>query len=275
MNIPIKQSTYHKRFEDKYLLLPDTTELFFDQLQGKISEKENAIVENIYFDCPKLSSYEDSVNKRENRLKLRLRQYERQFETGDAFFEIKERAGDIVNKKRLLVKKAWAFDFVNSGDLPIRKLLELNSHIKQADALETLEKLSDLIQLKAFRPVLKTRYKRTSYALNGDRAVRITLDQNLKFRSEHKEEHFLAPVSSSYKQTVEKNREILEIKYLRSEDLFSLEDQIKALGSPQVFSKYCTGIYSTFGDNDPVIGLDSLSTARLEGQYLDNILASI
>ena len=272
----MKNCEHHeKRFEKKYLLPVASIEKLLLGLASEIAPLEHGIVENYYFDSPHLKAYEDSIGNMEIRSKLRLRQYEKNFENDLARLEFKEREGTTVIKERINVKKSWIFAYLENGDLPIREIFELNQSQSQAKTLKLLEKFDAKIKKEYLAPVIKTSYHRVSYVGRNIDGLRITVDQSLKYHSIKSDEQVFSPVLSPYAKRLQEGQNVLEIKSKTKAASDFIATQMAILGNPHKFSKYCSGIYYLFGQEDNIITPGAFNQARLEGEYLDYIRSSI
>ena len=85
-------------------------------------------------------------------------------------------------KKRIAFKKIWLENFLNNGEIDVDELLELNRDKKKSSVLDFLNKLNEYLFERKYTPVLETSYQRKSYRLKGNKHVRLTIDQNLRFK---------------------------------------------------------------------------------------------
>ena len=169
--------TFSKRFEKKFITdkisLSEYMSKYKDGLGEQfsrdhfLSSSEYTIIKNIYFDDENLSSYHDSVLKKEMRRKIRARTYaENGVPNNLIFFEIKTKIDGQTTKGRVALKKSWYNDFVFNGKIPLNEVIELNHHIKKEKVIKTVDTLSDYIHNKNYRPMLINEYRRQAYKLN-------------------------------------------------------------------------------------------------------------
>ncbi len=209
--------TFNKRFEKKYLVPKESVaDLFAENtLEEFVADHyspntEYTLIENTYFDSPKLDSYNQSMDKIPERIKLRIRSYAQDGKKEKfVFIEIKSKKDKATIKQRIVFKEEWLKKFLETGNCNMASLYELNAGKKKKKILETFNKIHNLIHQSKYRPVLKSSYKRFAFKLKDDDTVRITVDSNLNF---HPLVSFKRP-AKEYKKSIKKEQVIVEIKY--------------------------------------------------------------
>src|SRR5690606_41566476 len=72
-------------------------------------------VNSLYFENEEKQIYFETKNKLQYRQKLRLRVYGKTGLTGTAFFEVKQKHNNVVNKRRLIVPLAEAYRYLEKS----------------------------------------------------------------------------------------------------------------------------------------------------------------
>lgn len=191
-----------KRIESKYIVSKAVFEAFEQELLTYMVADEFAksTITNIYFDNADFEIIQDSIAKRYGREKIRMRLYAAApTMDSEAFLEIKQKdAEGIGYKYRLTSTPKSVFNYMLSG---------------QADETINEEKVTDILSTLATRygqiePKMYIYYDRRSYKCKTDRKVRLTVDQNLLYRSDD-----VANFGDKYGQDLlDPNYVIMEIK---------------------------------------------------------------
>lgn len=136
-----------------------------------VHHQRTSLVRSVYFDDEGLSGYVDSVEGSGTRRKIRLRWYDDGDQDGRFFFEIKRRAFELVVKERVAVDSDRALGTLSYRDM-VRHLVA---------ALPA--SLGELIRIQSV-PVLLGEYRR-EYFEGIDRSLRVTIDSELQWFSQH------------------------------------------------------------------------------------------
>ncbi len=225
-----------KRKEQKYLITLDQYSLLLEQIMpymrsDKFGVDGRYIVSSLYFDSDDHNIYFETKNKLTFRQKLRLRTYN---ETGideTAFFEVKQKHNNVVNKRRMLLPLEEAYHYLEKGD---KKHLK-DFHTSNLQVLREIDHFRTLYKLK---PEMVVSYER--HALHGidNPDLRITFDFNLRCRNDD----LLLEHGSDGEQFIDNNLIVLEVKVNDSVPLW-LTRILQALQCEQrSASKYCTSM---------------------------------
>lgn len=225
-----------KRKEQKYLITLEQYSLLLEQIMPYMRSDTfgtdgKYIVSSLYFDSNDYKIYFETKNKLAFRQKLRLRTYN---ETGideTAFFEVKQKHNNVVNKRRMLLPLQEAYLYMEKGDEQ-----HLNSfHTSNVQVLREIDHFRSLYELK---PEMVVSYDR--HALHGidDPDLRITFDFNLRCRNDD----LLLEHGSDGEYFIDHNLIVLEVKVNDSVPLW-LTRVLQALQCEQrSASKYCTSM---------------------------------
>lgn len=212
-----------KRYENKYLISPQQ----FDQIKRLIEPYMEAdtygthTIGNLYYDTENFELIRHSIDKPVYKEKLRLRCYGIP-KSGDlVFVEIKKKYKGIVYKRRVQMALLEATDYLNHQHCRGMS----NQILKEIDWFMTLYHLS---------PKVFIGYERTAYFGREDQALRITFDQNIRFR-----EAELDLSKGSYgSPLIENDLLIMEIKIPDVLPLWLSQMLTQLAIYPSSFSKY-------------------------------------
>ncbi len=254
--------TFGSRFEKKFIVnriaLTDylaQNELdFYQKFDTDHYDKKSkfTLVHNIYFDSPHLNSYHDSLLKAPHRLKMRIRSYAQDGNSEEfLFLELKKKNQGETQKKRIAFRKEWLDPFLLSRNfIPIKDIVELNSHQRRGETLSIVDQLSFLVHQLQYRPVISSNYKRFAYKLKNSQKFRLTIDVDLTIKRLCPEIH----THLSYDNIISSSDAIVEVKYKQKESTSEiLEKFSNLLGEGQSFSKYCFGVYQNRTCEDQMI----------------------
>lgn len=168
------------RKEQKYLITLKQYNGLVKELAPYMRDDRNGMngrytVSSLYFDNPQKDIYFETKNKVKYRQKLRLRVYGDIEENMKAFFEIKQKHGKVVNKRRLTV----ALDEANRY-LKTRGGEDLAGY--RVSNLQVLREIDYFLNFYGLHPEMVVSYDR--HALHGqdDASLRMTFDFNLRCR---------------------------------------------------------------------------------------------
>lgn len=186
-----------RRIEEKYLIDKNQMETLLNSISPYIEcdEYYESTINNIYFDNDNNDMIVESLEKPEFKAKVRLRSYGTPELNDKVFLEIKDKYQGIVGKRRICLKLNDFYDYLNNGlvnDSQIMK--EIDYYFKRYD----------------LKPFMFVGYDRKSYRGRENRDLRITLDENLRSRSEDLQ----LELGSSGKNYFDKDKYIMEIKTL-------------------------------------------------------------
>lgn len=217
-----------KRVEKKYIItLKQKDELLeilksYMEIDAFCKNGNMYTIENLYFDMGDMSVIRRSLERPRYKEKLRIRKY-----SGDDryFLEVKKKLNGIVGKRRILLNKEQAMNFINDQTLPTFSN-EVDNHIKK--------EIEYYLSHHPVKPSTLVKYDR--YALFGkdDKSLRITFDLELK--SNRKNVEFDKGVYDNY--IIPPDLCILEIKTSRNYPLWLAKALSKIKIYPHTFSKY-------------------------------------
>ena len=159
-----------RRIEQKYLIDKNQMESLLNKVASHIECDDyfESTINNIYFDNDNNDMIIESLEKPEFKAKVRLRSYGTPKLNDKVFLEIKDKYKGIVGKRRIGIKLNDFYDYL-SGEYD-----ESNQIMKEIDYLF---KKYDL------KPYMYVGYDRKSYRGIDNNNLRITLDENLRSRS--------------------------------------------------------------------------------------------
>ncbi|WP_223701248.1 polyphosphate polymerase domain-containing protein [Sutcliffiella deserti] len=186
---------------------------------------------SLYFDSPNNDIYYETRNKLFFRQKLRLRVYDKVTRTDSAFFEIKQKYKNVVNKRRTKISLQDAYRYLDQEG----SSLPTNLAISNPQIMNEVHSFRNLYKLK---PEVVVSYDRQAFQGIYDDDLRITFDFNLTCRSQD-----LHIENGSYgTHFVEPGLVILEVKVTHSVPLW-LSRLLSDLECPRKsVSKFCTSI---------------------------------
>ena len=217
------QSVFERK-EVKYIITAEQRREMLKAMQGKMKADQYGLTTicNIYFDTPDSQLVRESIEKPVYKEKLRLRTYGVPGEASNAFIELKKKYEGIVYKRRETLPYAEARDFLIGHKYPKRR-----SQIM--DEIDWVLKF-----YRGLAPAMALFYDRTAYMGCEDPELRMTLDTNIRYRTEDMD------LSSGSEGTVlmDENSYIMEIKISDAMPLWMSEilDRLKIY--PGSYSKY-------------------------------------
>jgi SPX domain protein involved in polyphosphate accumulation len=135
---------------------------------------------SVYFDDPQLSLYRESLQSRENHIKLRLRDYGYRGRYGRFFFaELKSRVDGVSKKQRVLLPKSRYDDLCKGEDLA--SLVRKHNPGDTEKSMEAYGAIAQAMRAGDYAPVTVIEYDRISFEIMLKTRVRITLDRNISF----------------------------------------------------------------------------------------------
>lgn len=221
------------RYEMKYLIPFHTYEALVNELTpymryDRFGDEGKYNIVSLYFDSPDQKIYYETRNKLKFRQKLRLRIYDGAGLDDAAFFEVKQKYNNVVNKRRTQIKLRDAYQYLSGADIS-----ELD--ISNAQIMAEVNNFKEIYDLQ---PEVIVSYDRQAFHGIYDEDLRVTFDYNLMCRSDdlHIEngpqgEHFVEP-----------EQVILEVKVSHSVPLW-LSRLLADFECPKKsVSKFCTSI---------------------------------
>lgn len=136
------------RYELKYLIPFDMYLKLVDEMQpymryDKFGEEGKYNIISLYFDSPDYKVYYETRNKLNFRQKLKLRVYHEVTMEDFAFFEVKQKFKNVVNKRRTKIPLQDAYRYLNQSDLSLPQDLIISNpqSMKEAHSFRTLYQL--------------------------------------------------------------------------------------------------------------------------------------
>lgn len=165
--------TIFKRYEVKYLL----DEVQYKRMREALADHMEmdrygqSRIYNIYFDTPDFHLIRESLDKPVYKEKLRLRSYGMDKNGGHVFVELKKKYDGIVYKRREEMEIEEAVEYLYDGKKPSgdsQILREIDWFLKYHKHME---------------PKMYIAYDRIALAAKDDSGLRITFDDNLRWRN--------------------------------------------------------------------------------------------
>ena len=160
---------------------------------------ENYRVTSLYYDSPDMRSYLEGFDGDQIKKKIRLRSYSN---TTSVFIELKEKYGQIVNKKRVMTSSERAYQFMRNPEVEI-----LGDNLSEKEISE-LNEIRYLITRYKMQPKVVVSYIRYPFVSIYDHNTRVTFDYNVCFR-----DYDLSVDGSCGEKILPSGCFILEVKY--------------------------------------------------------------
>jgi hypothetical protein len=164
-----------ERIETKFLLDDVQYNELMKRLEpmAAIDSYGKTSILNIYFDTPDYKLIERSLEKPVYKEKLRLRTYGIPEDSTNAFIEIKKKYKGIVYKRRISMPYSEALGYLVEGQRP-KKTSQISNEIDYF-----------VKYYKGLRPAMAISYDRIAMAGIEDPELRITFDNNIRWRTEN------------------------------------------------------------------------------------------
>lgn len=164
-----------QRIEVKYLLSDSQYTELLKRLENMaaIDSYGRTSILNIYFDTPDFKLIERSLEKPVYKEKLRLRTYGVASDDTNAFIEIKKKYKGVVYKRRINMPYKEAMDYLTKDK-------ELKERSQISDEIDYFKHF-----YKGLKPAMAISYDRIAMAGIEDPDLRITFDENIRWRTEN------------------------------------------------------------------------------------------
>lgn len=162
-----------ERLEKKYLLDPAQREIILEGIADRMKPDEYGrySIFNIYYDTDDWQLIRDSVEKPIYKEKLRVRSYGKPAAGSNVYIELKKKFDGVVYKRRIAVPESDIPEFLYGG------ASAGNSQIaREIDRFRTFY---------GAKPKIFIAYERLAFAGNNDRDIRLTLDNDIRFRTDN------------------------------------------------------------------------------------------
>ena len=182
-----------KRKEIKYLLSSEERNALLPILEAHMEPDAfaHSSISNLYYDTPDFRMIRRSLEKPMYKEKLRLRSYGTPENTSTVFPEIKKKAMGIVYKRRISLPYQEAVSFLSGQQIASTDMCDgTTRQIASTDTCDgtTQQILHELDWMLASYENLVPRvflsYERDSYKGVSDPSLRLTLDQDILFRTD-------------------------------------------------------------------------------------------
>ena len=169
-----------KRKEIKYLLSSEERNALLPILETCMEPDAfaHSSISNLYYDTPDFRMVRRSLEKPMYKEKLRLRSYETPENTSTVFPEIKKKAMGIVYKRRISLPYQEAVSFLSGQQIASTDMCDGTTQ----QILHELDWM--LASYENLAPRVFLSYERDSYKGISDPSLRLTLDQDILFRTD-------------------------------------------------------------------------------------------
>lgn len=169
-----------KRKEIKYLLSGEERNALLPILEAHMEPDAfaHSSISNLYYDTPDFRMVRRSLEKPMYKEKLRLRSYGTPENTSTVFPEIKKKAMGIVYKRRISLPYQEAVSFLSGQQIASTDMCDGTTR----QILHELDWM--LASYKDLSPRVFLSYERDSYKGISDPSLRLTLDQDILFRTD-------------------------------------------------------------------------------------------
>ena len=169
-----------KRKEIKYLLSSEERNALLPILEAHMEPDAfaHSSISNLYYDTPDFRMVRRSLEKPMYKEKLRLRSYGTPENTSTVFPEIKKKAMGIVYKRRISLPYQEAVSFLSGQQIASTDMCDGTTR----QILHELDWM--LASYKDLPPRVFLSYERDSYKGISDPSLRLTLDQDILFRTD-------------------------------------------------------------------------------------------
>ena len=209
-----------RRVEKKYLITENQKDAFLKLIDNHIEKDEyfESHISNIYFDNDKFDLITTSIEKPLFKAKLRLRSYDVPSLEDKVFLEIKDKYKGVVGKRRIKIKLSDFYKYLETGSTKDEQIMrEIDYYFKKYD----------------LHPQIFVAYDRLSYKGRDNKNIRITIDDNLRSRTDD----LRLELGSNGKKYFQDREYIMEIKILDAMPLWLARSLSTLKIYPTSFSK--------------------------------------
>lgn len=159
-----------ERQEKKYLLTAEQKQAFLDRISAFVEEDEHGAytLSNLYFDNDTFESIRRSIEKPIFKEKMRLRAYGTPQAEDRIFWEVKKKYKGTGYKRRITTTPRQMEQYLQEG-IPLSES-------------QTFRELDYLLRSQRLRPRIYLAYDRRAYYAKEDHNIRITFDENIRWR---------------------------------------------------------------------------------------------
>ena len=204
-----KDKMLARRYELKYRIRESKARAIAKYIQDYVNIDKFSLgkknleypISSLYLDSSSLDLFNETIDKKTNRFKLRIRCYDDDA-SSPCFFEIKRRCNTVILKDRAKIKKDELANILNSG---CRMPQDLD-----CDCQKVLRQFQFYSRMINTRPIVLVRYMRQAFEGTSSNRVRITFDRKLSYKMVDKPQ---LSVGGSGWHNVPMDFVILEIKF--------------------------------------------------------------
>ena len=187
-------------------------------------------ISSLYLDSNTLDLFNETIDKKVNRFKLRIRCYDDNPES-PCFFEIKRRFNTVIVKDRARAEKCSIANILQNPCF-----LPCNNTNSDEEILKQFQFYARMINIK---PIVLVKYMRQAYEGDTSNRVRITFDRNLSFKTVNQPK---LQVNGLGWQNVPMDFVVLEIKFTENYPAW-LSEMVKMFDLKQTsMSKYVSTV---------------------------------
>ena len=164
-----------KRYELKYMLTSGQVMMLKQALREHMEEDKfsHSTIRNLYLDTDSFRLIRRSMEKPLYKEKLRVRSYGLARKTDEVFVELKKKFESVVYKRRLALPCGQVLDALENG--------------RQLDAIGQIAR--EIESFRRFygptlRPAMFLSYEREAFRANDETDFRLTLDTNIRWRTD-------------------------------------------------------------------------------------------
>ncbi len=220
----VKVNNTFQRVEKKYSMSKEQYDDFKEMTKPYICQDQFGLhtISNIYFDTDTYDLIRNSIEGPRYKEKFRIRGYGKVTDETNIFLEIKKKYNGIVYKRRMELPYVEAIQFLDCG--------KLEGHNNQI-----YKEIEYFFQFYKPKPKLFLAYDRVAYIGIENSELRITIDQNIRSRSER-----LVLSAGDDGEILDGRRYLMEIKVQQSYPIWLVQILSKLEIYPISFSKYGT-----------------------------------
>jgi len=232
-----KDSMLSRRYELKYRIRESKARAIARYIQSYIAADQYSRkrpdyqypISSLYFDSNEFHLCCETIEKKANRFKLRVRCYDDNPDS-PCFFEIKRRLNMVIMKDRARVSKTSFPDIIQAHRIP--------EDLHKKD-IEILRQFMLYVKMLQAHPVVLVRYMRQAFEDDSSNRVRITFDRELSFKPVNSP---VLMLNGSGWQRIPMDFVILEIKFSNQYPAW-LSDMVKIFDLKQTaMSKYVSSV---------------------------------
>ncbi|GGA71281.1 polyphosphate polymerase domain-containing protein [Ornithinibacillus halotolerans] len=225
-----------RRREQKYLITKNQYELLVDRMSpymryDKFGNQGKYTVTSLYFENRQHTIYFETKNKLKFRQKLRLRIYDDTDINGLAFFEVKQKHKNVVNKRRTAIPLIDAYRYINKPTENLEKEYEASNY-------QILKEIDHFRKFYQLEPEMVVSYDRHAFHCITDPDLRVTFDLNLRCRNEDLNIEY-GPYGENF---IDPNLVVLEVKVSDSVPLWLARILQELQCEQRSASKFCTSL---------------------------------